>query len=99
METLELLAGLNREKRLGDMDVVWKQRFEAWVEKALVKWERSETNVGVFFFCMLAAGRWLIVEPGADVGTHPQIVKLAPEAGHAARRHRRSGTPREGAPH
>lgn len=51
METLELLAGLNREKRLGDMDVVWKQRFEAWVEKALVKWERSETNVGVFFAC------------------------------------------------
>ena len=49
METLELLAALNGEKRLGDMDIVWKQRFGTWVEKTLSSWERSESNVSVRF--------------------------------------------------
>ncbi|KAM5545238.1 hypothetical protein V8D89_001349 [Ganoderma adspersum] len=44
-ETLELLAALNGEKRLGDMDIVWKQRFGTWVEKTLSNWDRSEANV------------------------------------------------------
>ncbi|PIL29525.1 hypothetical protein GSI_08333 [Ganoderma sinense ZZ0214-1] len=44
LETLELLAALNGEKRLGDMDIVWKQRFEAWVMKALSAWEHSEED-------------------------------------------------------
>ncbi|KAI0705265.1 armadillo-type protein [Cerioporus squamosus] len=45
MQTLELLAALHREKRLNDMDIVWKQRFQAWVDKAFSSWERSEDNV------------------------------------------------------
>ncbi|KAI0628424.1 armadillo-type protein [Trametes polyzona] len=44
-ETLELLAALNREKRLSDMDIVWRQRFQRWVEKALASWEQTEKNV------------------------------------------------------
>ena len=34
-ETLELLAALNRAGRLGEMDVVWKQRVGTWVEERL----------------------------------------------------------------
>ena len=49
METLELLAALNGERRLGDVDIVWKQRFGTWVEKRLSSWERSESNVSVRF--------------------------------------------------
>ena len=47
-ETLEMLAALAREKRLGEMDIVWKQRFQTWVEKALGDWEHTEENVSVF---------------------------------------------------
>ncbi|TBU52202.1 hypothetical protein BD310DRAFT_784738, partial [Dichomitus squalens] len=46
-ETLELLAALHREKRLGEMDLVWKQRLWTWVEKRLEGWERSEENARV----------------------------------------------------
>ncbi|KAI9063947.1 hypothetical protein FKP32DRAFT_1603293 [Trametes sanguinea] len=44
-QALELLAALNREKRLNDMDIVWKQRFQAWVEKTFSSWEHTERNV------------------------------------------------------
>ncbi|KAI8978169.1 hypothetical protein BD414DRAFT_422300 [Trametes punicea] len=44
-ETLELLAVLHKEKRLNDMDIVWKQRFQAWVEKTFASWEHNERNV------------------------------------------------------
>ncbi|KAI0764301.1 armadillo-type protein [Trametes elegans] len=44
-QTLELLAALHREKRLADMDIVWKQRFQAWVEKTFASWDHSEQNV------------------------------------------------------
>ncbi|KAI0359462.1 hypothetical protein OH77DRAFT_1472682 [Trametes cingulata] len=44
-QTLELLAALHREKRLNDMDIVWKQRFQAWVDKTFASWTHSEQNV------------------------------------------------------
>ncbi|KAJ8454750.1 hypothetical protein ONZ51_g12850 [Trametes cubensis] len=43
--TLELLAALQREKRLSDMDIVWKQRFQTWVEKTFASWEHTEQNI------------------------------------------------------
>ncbi|KAI0753565.1 hypothetical protein C8Q80DRAFT_1342693 [Daedaleopsis nitida] len=43
--TLELLAALHREKRLVDMDIVWKQRFQTWVDKTFASWEHNEENV------------------------------------------------------
>ena len=46
-ETLEMLAALARGKRLGEMDIVWKQRFQTWVEKELGGWEQTEENVSV----------------------------------------------------
>ncbi|KAI0832589.1 hypothetical protein BC628DRAFT_1347439 [Trametes gibbosa] len=44
-QTLEMLAALNKDKRLGDMDVVWKQRFQTWVEKVFASWSPTEQNV------------------------------------------------------
>ncbi|KAI0333223.1 hypothetical protein GY45DRAFT_1319830 [Cubamyces sp. BRFM 1775] len=44
-QTLELLAALQREKRLGDMDIVWKQRFQTWVERTFASWEHTEQNI------------------------------------------------------
>ncbi|OBZ65821.1 U3 small nucleolar RNA-associated protein 20 [Grifola frondosa] len=44
-ETLGLLAALHREKRLGNMDIVWKQRLQAWVDKRFSKWEHTEENL------------------------------------------------------
>ena len=44
-ETLEMLAALAREKRLGEMDIVWKQRFQTWVEREFGSWEQTEENV------------------------------------------------------
>ncbi len=44
-QALELLAGLNRQKRLVDMDIVWKQRLQAWVDQTFSFWERTEDNV------------------------------------------------------
>ena len=55
MQTLELLAALHREKRLNEMDIVWKQRFQAWVDKTLSSWERSDDYV-----CLLLAFIWSI---------------------------------------
>ena len=48
--TLELLAALQREKRLSDMDIVWKQRFQTWVEKTFASWEHTEQNVRIHRF-------------------------------------------------
>ena len=46
-QTLETLAALGREKRLGEMDMVWKQRFGTWVEKKLDGWEQTDENVRI----------------------------------------------------
>ncbi|KAI0364815.1 hypothetical protein BV20DRAFT_955505 [Pilatotrama ljubarskyi] len=43
-QMLELLAALNRAKRLNDMDVVWKQRFQTWVDPTFGSWEHTEQN-------------------------------------------------------
>jgi hypothetical protein len=42
---ISLLATLYREKKLGDVDMVWKQRVEMWVGSRLTEWERSEESV------------------------------------------------------
>ena len=49
VETLELLAVLNRAGRLGEMDLVWKQRVGTWVEGRLEGWLRSEDSVRIVF--------------------------------------------------
>jgi U3 small nucleolar RNA-associated protein 20 len=40
-----LLAELHREKKLGEVDWVWRQRLEAWVSSRLTNWLRSEDSV------------------------------------------------------
>ncbi|OCH91059.1 hypothetical protein OBBRIDRAFT_887230 [Obba rivulosa] len=44
-ETLELLVVGQREKRLGEVDVVFRQRLQTWVEGRLSSWELTEDNV------------------------------------------------------
>ena len=44
-QTLELLAALNRERRLSDMDIVWKQRFQTWVDQRFSTWQHNTENV------------------------------------------------------
>ncbi|KAI0937862.1 hypothetical protein AcW1_003904 [Taiwanofungus camphoratus] len=44
-KTLELLAALHREKRLAGVDIVWKQKFQSWVDGRLSEWEQTEENV------------------------------------------------------
>ncbi|KAL0955556.1 hypothetical protein HGRIS_001795 [Hohenbuehelia grisea] len=43
-EAVHLLAVLHREKRLGEVDVVWKQRLDTWVTQRLANWTRSDTS-------------------------------------------------------
>ena len=44
-QTSALLVALHREKRLGDVDVVWKQRFQTWSQIVLSNWQLTEDNV------------------------------------------------------
>lgn len=44
-QALALLVALHREKRLSDVDIVWKQRFQTWVQMNLANWQLSEENV------------------------------------------------------
>ncbi|PCH35509.1 hypothetical protein WOLCODRAFT_125910, partial [Wolfiporia cocos MD-104 SS10] len=43
--TLKLLATLQEGRMLDTVDVVWKQRFQSWVDGILTKWELTEDNV------------------------------------------------------
>ncbi|KAL6304961.1 armadillo-type protein [Sparassis latifolia] len=44
-QTLELLVALHHEKRLDDVDIVWKRRFQTWVTDTLQGWEQNEENI------------------------------------------------------
>ncbi|OSX61435.1 hypothetical protein POSPLADRAFT_1144486 [Postia placenta MAD-698-R-SB12] len=44
-ETAELLAALQRERRLASVDIVWKQRVQAWVDSRFARWEHAAESV------------------------------------------------------
>lgn len=47
-KTLELLVALHRERRLADVDIVWKQRLQSWVNTRFDDWDDNEENVRTF---------------------------------------------------
>lgn len=42
---IHLLSVLHRDKRLGEVDLVWKQRFNVWAGGQLQNWELTEDAV------------------------------------------------------
>lgn len=44
---IHLLSVLHRDKRLGEVDLVWKQRFNIWVSGQLLNWELTDGAVSV----------------------------------------------------
>jgi len=43
--TIGLLAALHRERKLGEVDLVWRLKVETWVTSRLINWERSQESV------------------------------------------------------
>lgn len=60
--TVQLLAALYREKKLGEVDLVWRQRLETWARGRLTKWERSEDTVSRYW-SPLGAGLTILGRP------------------------------------
>lgn len=44
-KTLELLSALHREGRLEPVDVVWRQRFQSWVDTRFTEWRGTQEQV------------------------------------------------------
>lgn len=75
-ETLELLAALHKQRRLNDMDIVWKQRFQAWAEATFASWEHTDRNVCTNNDSPYSP-RPYSIPAGANAGARPRVVQLA----------------------
>ncbi|KAG7447295.1 uncharacterized protein BT62DRAFT_948312 [Guyanagaster necrorhizus] len=56
VRTLQLLASVHKEKRLGEIDLVWKQRVEQWVKNRLQNWVMSRESALELQFIVILSG-------------------------------------------
>ncbi|PBK92675.1 hypothetical protein ARMGADRAFT_967204 [Armillaria gallica] len=58
VRTLRLLASVHKEKRLGEVDLVWKQRVEQWVKIRLQNWVLSRESALELQFILILSGHF-----------------------------------------
>ncbi|KAK0189706.1 hypothetical protein F5146DRAFT_1052188 [Armillaria mellea] len=56
VRSLRLLASVHKEKRLGEVDLVWKQRVEQWVKIRLQNWVMSRESALELQFILILSG-------------------------------------------